>query len=116
MKIISDMHELNRIYEEHRAEVQTEQSYEDMLLEKYFLIEYSLEHNNSLAMQCFETCTLDFFLYFSEEFQDFFEQILKTHKKAELFHKLKERVSSFQDEKATRFLLDIQKNVADMLA
>ncbi len=111
MKYIEDLATFNCIYEEHLAEMQIEQSYEQMMLEKYTLMEESLKKSRDLAMACFFGCTLAFFRHFTEEIEGLFENVLHKHKDPFLWETLKNRISEFHDENANKHLKKIEQSL-----
>lgn len=100
--------ELYKLFNEHKKEVSIEQSYEDMLLEKCDLIENALRSDYNLAKQCFSTCTLDFFIWFTKDIS-LIDDIVISHKNCELLQVLNDHIKSFNDKVANEFLEQINQ-------
>ena len=75
-------------------------SYEDEVGEYWIKMLKALEKDYNLCLEVFKTFELDFFLWFTWEFCEWFENIINKHKKIELLQVLKEHVYSFNDSTA----------------
>ena len=88
----------------------TVDSYEDEVGEYWLKMLKALEKDYNLCLEVFKTFELDFFLWFTWEFCEWFENILNKHKKIELLQVLKQHVYSFNDSIATKRMNEIYNN------
>ena len=64
-------------------------------------MEKALRKDYNLCLDVFSSFDLDFFLWFTEEYIEWFEDVLSKHLRIELLDTLKNHVYSFNDENAT---------------
>lgn len=85
-------------------------SYEEHVGKYISIIEKNLNNDFNLCLEVFNSFDVDFFFWFTTEYWEWFEDIIKVHKKIELLEVLKEHVHSFNDSIATERMNEIYSN------
>ena len=107
--------DLYRLYEEEKKELALPISYEGETLERFDVMEKALKSDYSLALECFSSCPLEFFLFFGNEVDGLFFDVLWKHRSEELLQTLSAHISSFHDREADSFLSKIDAGYAESL-
>lgn len=104
--------ELNLLFEKEKADVSLLSS--DSGEKSYLMspVQKALEHDYSLAKECFSSCSLEFFLFYNEKVPGLFDYILWAYEKKELLNALDKHIASFHDQNADAYLTRIDADYA----